>query len=170
MRYPLSIKSFLAVLGAAGVGVLMGAPAMAQSAGVPEFRLSNEGFRILCVRSPLNSLCRGGGTYDSSATYQNETRSDRLTPEIDALRSPSGTTAPTQTLPSESPVPSSPGEPSPGNRGDSRFPESSNPSNTPSSSPSGNSLSAPSNTTAPTQTLPSESEVPSSPGQPAPRF
>ncbi len=63
----------LLVMGAAGAGLLVGVPAFAQSSesgaaestAPEEFRLSAEGFKILCENFPLNSRCQGGGEQPS---------------------------------------------------------------------------------------------------------
>jgi hypothetical protein len=141
------IKKLSLALGVAGIGVLVGLPALAQlspsSGEAPEFELSKEGYVILCNRTPLNSRCKGSPYYAGS--------SNQLPTENPAA-SPSGTTAPTQSLPSESPVPSS---------------QDQAPGSMPNGSPSGSNgtMTAPSGTTAPTQNLPSESDTPSPQGQ-----
>ncbi|NJR40631.1 MAG: hypothetical protein HC781_19630 [Leptolyngbyaceae cyanobacterium CSU_1_4] len=99
-----SIKKMSLALGVAGMGVFAGLPALAQSSSsptaAPEFELSKEGFIILCDRTPLNSRCEGSPYYTGSSSQS---------PTENPAFSPSGTTAPTQNLPSETDVePSSP--------------------------------------------------------------
>ena len=146
MRHSLSsIKKLSLALGVAGIGVLAGLPALAQSTasgGTPEIELSKEGYIILCDRTPMNSRCEGSPYYTGSSSQL---------PTENPAASPSGTTAPTENLPSESPVPSSTDGTSPdgGMMNDG------------SSSGSDGTMAPPSNTTAPTENLPSESPVPS---------
>jgi hypothetical protein len=146
-----TIKRFSLALGVAGAGLLVGIPmhlsAQAQSTEtMAEFKLSKQGYEILCARSPLNSRCEGSQYYTGS-------------PDA-AITSPSGTTAPTQDLPSEgtSPYPTTDprtAEPTNGAGGTSDRMRSNSPS-----SPSSSDSSSPSGTTAPTQTLPSEGTTP----------
>jgi hypothetical protein len=158
-----SIKRFSLTFGIASVGLLVGMSASlsvkAQSSGlepVPEFELSREGYRILCARTPFNSRCEGGqfnsGTGQSgSGSYSPNggVRQNEMSPTDDSLTSPSGTTAPTQTLPSEGTTP----EPI-------RPPAGSSSETSPSGTGTNESLTSPSGTTAPTQTLPSEGTTP----------
>jgi hypothetical protein len=169
MRHSLSsVKKLSLALGVAGIGVLAGLPALAQSTpsgGTPEFKLSKEGYVILCNRTPMNSRCEGS-PYHTSSSSQSPVQNPAL--------SPSGTTAPTQNLPSET------DETKPSSAGESRSPGSmmqggmmhngSGMMRPGSSSSSPSSVGTPSNTTAPTENLPSESEPPSTQNQsPTPR-
>lgn len=152
-----SIKKISLALGVAGISVLVGVPAWAQSSGsseAPEFKLSNEGMKILCTVTPLNSRCEGSPYYSAGASSQPL--------QNDASTSPSGTTAPTQNLPSESDVPSSQGQPSGGMMQGSPSPGMMQ--NEPSGS--NGTMTSPSGTTAPTQNLPSETDETSPQGQP----
>jgi hypothetical protein len=99
--------------------------------------MSKEGMMILCDRSPMNSRC-AGSPYATSPSQSSTDNPDQL----------DTTTAPTENLPSESPVPA-PGE----LRGAS--PRMSSPV-------SDDNMSSPDQTTSPTENLPSESDVPSS--------
>jgi Domain of unknown function (DUF4168) len=65
MRDRSNLLKNLLVMGAAGAGLLISLPALAQSTEEPaaapeEFKLSAEGFKILCEHFPLNSRCEGG--------------------------------------------------------------------------------------------------------------
>jgi Domain of unknown function (DUF4168) len=65
MRDRSNLLKNLLVVGAAGAGLLISLPALAQSTEEPaaapeEFKLSAEGFKILCEHFPLNSRCEGG--------------------------------------------------------------------------------------------------------------
>lgn len=152
-----SIKKLSLALGVAGIGVLAGLPALAQSGETPEFELSKEGFIILCDRTPLNSRCEGSPYYTGSST-----QSPDENPEV----SPSDTTAPTENLPSETDETEI--EPSSGDGvlSPDGMMQDGSPSSTDGSSPDG-SMVDPSGTTAPTENLPSETdetETPSSSG------
>jgi hypothetical protein len=142
MRHSLMfVKKLSLALGVAGIGVLVGFPALAQSSSSSgtnsEFKLSKEGFVILCDRTPMNSRCEGSPYFAGSSSQS---------PTENPAASPSGTTAPTQNLPSESDVPSPPGQAPSGTTRDR------------SSSDSNGGMTSPSNTNAPTQTLPSETD------------
>jgi hypothetical protein len=71
----------LLVMGAAGAGLLVSVPALAQSdasgtsdAAPEEFQLSAEGFKILCENFPLNSRCQGGSGEQPSAAPETAPR------------------------------------------------------------------------------------------------
>jgi len=158
MRHSLtSMKKLSIALGIAGIGVLTGLPALAQSPsqnGSQEFResqeimMSNEGMKILCSVTPINSRCEGSPYYNAGASSQPV--------ESSTTTSPDGTTAPTQNLPSESDMPSPSGmtdRMSPGMMQGG------------SSSGSDGNMTSPSGTTAPTQNLPSETDAPVAPSQ-----
>jgi hypothetical protein len=132
------ITGFSVVLSTMGLSAIANLPASAQTnTGVEPFVLSNEGFEILCDRSPLNSRCAGVTSTNNQRTPDVVTPSDT-------------TTAPTENLPSESEVPEAGGRESlDPNLIRPRVNESRNEMNN-----------QPSNTTAPTENLPSESEVP----------
>lgn len=154
-----SIKKLFMALGVAGIGALVGLPALAQSSdsleGAPEFELSKEGYIILCDRTPLNSRCEGSPYYTGQSPFENP------------AASPSGTTAPTQFLPSDSDETDIPrGQPSDGvlqdgssddmmqdGSSDDMMQDDSSSDQNGDTDPSGT-------TTAPTETLPSDSENP----------
>lgn len=139
MLHPLtSAKKISLALGVVGIGALMGLPALAQSSSgeTPEFELSKEGYIILCERTPLNSRCEGSPYYTGSSS-----------PTENPAASPSGTTAPSQDLPSET------DETDP-----SSSPDTLTPDVTPDDSGSGDNTTPPSGTTAPTEDLPSETD------------
>jgi hypothetical protein len=124
------VTGFSVVLGTLGLNAI--APASAQTSSVEPFQLSEEGFEILCERSPLNSRCAG----------VTQTSGNQRSPQVD---SPSDTTtAPTENLPSESEVPEA------GEREGLR-----NDLTRPRINESRNQLD---DTTAPTENLPSESD------------
>jgi hypothetical protein len=163
----ISMKKASLMLGVASIGLLsalpLGLSAKAQST-VPEFELSKEGYEILCERSPLNSRCQG--SQSNSGTSGGGMMNDRV-PTGDAMNSPNGTTAPTQTLPSEGTTPYPTTEPS--GRPSSQDGSGGSGSNMNSPSGSGSSQNDPSGTTAPTQTLPSEGTTPSPTTEPSGR-
>jgi hypothetical protein len=176
------ITGFSVVLSTLGLSAIANLPASAQtSTGVEPFVLSNEGFEILCDRSPLNSRCAGVTPTSNQRTPDENTPSDT-------------TTAPTENLPSESDVPETGGRESldpnlirprvnesrnemnnnePSNttaptenlpsESDVPSPDVRNDQMSPGMSPSSGDMNTPSNTTAPTQNLPSESDTPSAP-------
>ena len=139
------IKKISLALGVVGISTLVGIPAWAQtstpnsaSQEFQEIKMSKEGMVILCHMTPMNSRCEGS-PYNASSSSK---------------PSPSGTTAPTQNLPSESDVPSPRGQ-TPGGTMSPGMMRGESPSG------SGGTMTPPSNTTAPTENLPSESPVPS---------
>jgi Domain of unknown function (DUF4168) len=97
----------LLVMGAAGAGLLVSFPALAQSdepgasetTAPEEFQLSAEGFKILCENFPLNSRCQGGSGEQPSAVPETTPR-ESLNP---------GTSEPSMpAAPSLSPAPETP--------------------------------------------------------------
>lgn len=151
MRHSLtSVRKLSLALGVAGIGLLVGLPALAQSSGeTPEFELSKEGFEILCDRTPLNSRCEGSPYYTGSSSQSPD----------DGSGSPDTTTAPTENLPSETDETETPSSESPGVLQDGSF-------STPSGDGSGGTMAPPSNTTAPTENLPSETDETETPSTP----
>jgi hypothetical protein len=126
---------------ALGFGILANLPASAQSSypsadTATPIEMSKEGMMILCDRTPLNSRCAGSPYATSPSQNSTDTPGQADT-----------TTAPTENLPSESPVPA-PGELR------QTSPRISSPDQN-------NRMSSPSQTTSPTENLPSESDVPS---------
>jgi hypothetical protein len=159
-----SIKKLSLALGVAGIGALVGLPALAQSSPdssgtAPEFELSKEGYAILCERTPLNSRCEGSPYYTGSSSQsptedpaaspsdttvpEDGSSPDSGTMESPSDTTPSDTTAPTEDLPSES-DPSAPDQAPSGTLEDGSSPGSDG------------STTSPDDTTAPTQPLPSE--------------